>query len=320
MRAQACTSAALALALGATVAFSIEPGSKLTDPHLTPWTARLVIGAAAVSSGGSAQSSIGSTCGASLIDEHWLITARHCVDYFCGFSDPGLLGSLEVTMLGKKATFPVMAVACPARSQSGMSWWSDVALLKVQYVRVAEGKLPTLGKLDMTPGNDDASKRLVSVGWSNGMGGHLDLPEAIGLTSLSQTTGAARLAAPGACLEGLTLGPSQFVAVAPTPPPAPPFYGLQSGDSGGPLVRSAKPRPEIVAVASQACSNNGMPIFEDLYDHRCWVAETACDFYCKEKYRQACWSRLLGSFGGSCSYPDGPGPEACKRSWLPWVH
>jgi secreted trypsin-like serine protease len=292
----------LALALSAAVvagsAVALEPGKALTDPKLHPWAALVTIG--------------GSVCSGSLIDEHWVLTARHCLPTLCGIRnvdeqppDPRLAG-VQVRIHGKTSTFPVFAVECATAgpAQPRVPWPDDIALLKVQYVGIPERRLPTLAAEDLTPASNawPAGKYLVAVGWSDGAGGARDEPQALKLVPLGRAAGSARLAAPGACAENLALGANQLVAVASGPAPSV-FYGLQEGDSGGPLVRQGKPRPTVVAVASAACSNIGLPIYDDVYDHRCWIAETACGFYNKKKLRNNCWKRLLAGFDDGCKLP-----------------
>lgn len=276
------------LALGTPRLFAVEPGATLSDPVLARWTA-------AVWYDGRHQ------CTASLIDRAWVLTARHCVDKFCApDADPGILtvwiGSTRIE--GKPfhaKLFEVREVSCPTPQPAakGVRWSDDVALVRIGKKFGKDKHRPTVN------GCPGTGSPLVAVGWmkaSDGGQTRRETAATVELVPLPSGQCAELLSNPATCPEMLALGPGQFCARSANPKPGT-YHGLQEGDSGGPLVLMGGTRPQVVGVASAACSGTGITIFEDVSRYRGWIVEEVCGYYAESwgaKAEANCKERLLG--------------------------
>jgi hypothetical protein len=259
----------------ATPALSMEPAWPLKDRSFQGLTAILRLASPEY-------------CSASIIDRHWLLTARHCVNALCGKAD---FGSAAIRVGSEDAgatTFDIMDVLCPpTKEEKGVEWPNDLALIRIRWAFGDEASRPALA----TP-SDGA---LFAVGWSDGTEHPRPAAHMIELVPLARSRCEQLLKDPKICPEGLRLGETQFCAWSGGDPGST-FYGLQKGDSGGPLVKQTEGRrPEIVGVASAACSNSGLAIFEEVSRHRDWIVRETCGFY---RYwgdeEPQCRKRLLG--------------------------
>jgi trypsin len=265
-----------AVMLWAAPALAIEPAKILTDPALRPWAATVWVGGK-------------HECSASLIDPHWVLTARHCVPSYCGKQGKEVGLAVEVRV-PDRPPFPAQAVVCP-KVQGGGLIPNDVALVLVQYVKDVDDKLPALSQISLVnlPDTTAASASpMIAVGWAKGDGTRSEA-HWLWLAPLPRKTCLALLANAATCPEKLPLGPSQFCAWAAKPPAV--FYGLQRGDSGGEIFRRTAARPRVMGVASAACST-GLAIYEDVFHYRKWAVAQACGFYQSADLRAHCLQRL----------------------------
>ena len=264
--------AALAFALaGAPRLAAIEPAVPLADRDLRPWTAALWMDA----QGGK----LAHRCSASLIDRHWVLTARHCVQVLC---DETTFGKTEVRIGHIRNSdegrphFKIIDVVCPPVTDAtpGMRWPNDVALIEIQLVFVDDARLPMVRGAPIA----EAAGRLTAVGWSDRAGNTRPSAHTIELSLLPRARCNELLGDPETCAEPLVLGETQSCAWIPGGS-SQTFYGLNEGDSGGPLVGEVGGRPVVVGVASQACPNSGIVVYEDVSRYRDWIAREACGYY-----------------------------------------
>jgi len=268
--------AVAAAVLWAAPGLAIEPAKILNDPTLRPWAATVWVGGK-------------QECSASLIDPHWVLTARHCVPSYCGKQGPVVSAAVEIRV-PDRPPFPAQAVRCP-NVQGGGVVANDVALILLQYVKDVDDKLPALSQISLTKlpaATAGPASPMIAVGWADGNATR-DAAYALGLMLFPREKCQALLSNKNTCLEKLPLGPNQFCAWAPKPPES--FYGLQRGDSGGSLVRKTTTRPRVMGVASAACSS-GLAIYEDVFHYQKWIVTQACDFYTSPQNRAHCRQRL----------------------------
>jgi len=182
--------------------------------------------------------------------------------------------------------------------QIGVLWPNDVALIRIQFVKEVNSKLPTLSQVSMTDLPSETttlSSPVLSIGWSQGNDKPArDSAHSLELVPFSRQKCRDLLSGAATCPEpkNLLLGKTQFCAWAGKIPSS--FYGLQKGDSGGPAVHPTTGLPAVVGIASEACST-GLAVFEDVSSYRQWIVDQVCGYYHKvyPKEEKKCRQRLL---------------------------